>query len=96
MSKLTREQILKLASLSKLRLSEDEIEKYQNELSNILAYVERLDEVDVAGLEPTYQVTGLQNVMREDAVVKQQATPEELMKLVPRTKDGYIQVGRMI
>ena len=96
MSKLTREQILKLASLSKLKLSEDEIEKYQNELSNILAYVERLDEVDVAGLEPTYQVTGLQNVMREDAVVKQQATPEELMKLVPRTKDGYIQVGRMI
>ena len=96
MSKLTREQVIRLANLSKLRLSEDEIAKYQNELSNILEYVDRLNEVDVLGLEPTYQVTGLQNVMREDIVVKQQATPEKLMKLLPKSKDGYIQVGRMI
>ena len=96
MSKLTREQVIKLASLSKLRLSEEEIVKYQTELSNILAYVERLESVDVSGLKPTYQVTGLQNVMREDKVVIQQATPEKLMKLPPKSKDGYIQVGRMI
>ncbi len=96
MSKLTREQVIKLANLSKLRLSEDEIVKYQSELSNILAYVERLNEVDVTGLQPTYQVTGLQNVMREDVVVKQQATPDKLMELLPKSKDGYIQVGRMI
>ncbi|MDO8266190.1 MAG: Asp-tRNA(Asn)/Glu-tRNA(Gln) amidotransferase subunit GatC [Candidatus Saccharibacteria bacterium] len=96
MSKLTREQVIKLANLSKLRLSDEEIVKYQNELSNILSYIERLNEVDDAGLEPTYQITGLQNVMREDVVVKQQATPEELMKLLPKSKDGYIQVGRMI
>lgn len=96
MSQLTREQILKLAKLSRLSLTEDEITKYQKELGDILDYVKRLESVDVSGLKPTYQVTGLQNVMREDVVVKQQATPEELIKNAPKSQDGYIKVGRMI
>jgi len=87
---------LKLAKLSRLHLSEEEIERFQTELGDILQYVKRLEKVDVKGLDPTYQVTGLHNVMREDVVVKQQATPEELIKSAPRSKDGYIQVGRMI
>ena len=96
MSKLTREHVLKLAKLSQLELTEDQIEQYQKELSSILDYVERLDAVDVSGLEPTYQVSGLKNVMREDKVVKQQATSDELLKRVPKTDDRYIKVGRMI
>ncbi len=97
MSKLSREQILKLAKLSRLRLTNDEIEKYQKELSNILEYVERLEAVDVTGLHPTYQVTGLVNQTRKDEVsTKQPATPDELLKRAPRTSARYIKVGRMI
>lgn len=96
MAKLTREQVLKLAKLSQLTLTEAEIEKYQKELSSILDYFERLSEVDTTGLEPTYQVSGLKNVMREDVVVLQQATPDELLKRVPKTDGRYIKVGRMI
>ncbi len=99
MAQLTREHILKLARLSRLELKENEIEQYLSELQAILAYVERLDAVDVSGLAPTYQVSGLRNTpdsMRTDEVKKQLASPGELLKGVPRSKDGYIQVGRMI
>ena len=96
MSKLTRDQVIRLAALSKLHLTESEIKKFQAELSRILYYVDMLENVDVSGLEPTYQVTGLENVMREDEVVIQQASPDELLKLLPDKKDRFIKVKRMI
>ena len=96
MSKLTRDQVIRLAALSKLHLTESEIKKFQAELSRILDYVDMLENVDVSGLEPTYQVTGLENVMREDEVVIQQASPDELLKLLPDKKDRFIKVKRMI
>jgi aspartyl-tRNA(Asn)/glutamyl-tRNA(Gln) amidotransferase subunit C len=94
--KLSEEQIVALARLAKLSLSDAEIARYQQELNAILDYVELLSKEDTAGLTPTHQVSGLQNVMREDVVRPMQAKPEELLALAPRSKDGYIQVGRMI
>ncbi len=96
MSKLTREDILKLAGLSKLKLSEQEIAKFQTELSEILGYVEMLDTVDTADEEPTYQVSGLITVTREDKVKDYQAKPEELLKSAPAVKDGQYQVKRVL
>lgn len=96
MSQLSREQVLKLARLSRLSLSDDEVVLYQKELSAILGYVERLDAVSVDGLKPTYQVTGLQNVEREDVVKESRAKPSELLKSAPKSRDGYIEVNRMI
>ena len=94
--KLGSEEIVALARLAKLHLSDDEVDKYRDELGAILEYVEQLASVDTGGLEPTSQVTGLFNQMREDTVEVQQATPEALIRLAPKSKDGYIQVGRMI
>jgi len=93
--KLSREDVLKLARLSRLKLSEDEIAKYQTELSAILDYVEQLDSVDVSGLKPTYQVTGLTNVFREDEVTAQ-IEKAELMKNIPSSEGDHIKVNRMI
>jgi aspartyl-tRNA(Asn)/glutamyl-tRNA(Gln) amidotransferase subunit C len=97
MSKLSREQILKLAKLSRLKLTVAEIEKYQKELSSILDYVERLEAVDVSDLMPTYQVTGLINQTRSDEVANNQSvSPDELLNRAPKTSGRYIKVGRMI
>lgn len=97
--KLSKEDILKLAKLSRLKLSDDEIESYRAELSSILEYVEQLEKVDVSGLKPTYQVTGLtsqeENATRED-IVTTQVSHEELMKNVPNKLDRQIKVKRMI
>lgn len=65
-SKLTKDQVEHVAKLANLRLSEKEIEKFQKQLSEVLDYVEILKEVETGGIEPTSQVTGLENVSRED------------------------------
>jgi aspartyl-tRNA(Asn)/glutamyl-tRNA(Gln) amidotransferase subunit C len=85
-----------LASLSKLRLSEAEIERLRAELSEILNYVEILDQVDSEGLEPTYQVTGLKNVMREDEQESYGYETADLLKNAPDVQDGQFKVKRVL
>lgn len=96
MAQLSRDDILKLARLARLELTEDEVVKYQAELTDILKYVEQLQQADVAGLQPTSQVTGLTNVMRGDEVVDYGVTPDDLLRIVPQTQDRQIKVKRMI
>lgn len=96
MSKLTRDDILKLAHLSRLKLTSDEIESFKDELSKILDYVETLDTVDTSALSPTYQVTGLKNVMREDEVKNYEAKPADLMKNAPAVTEHQFKVKRVL
>jgi aspartyl-tRNA(Asn)/glutamyl-tRNA(Gln) amidotransferase subunit C len=96
MAKLTREDVLKLARLARLDLSDDEVEEYVRELSEILQYVEQLQSVDVTGLKPTNQVTGLTNVTRKDEVKDYGYKPAELLKNVPAVQDDQIKVKRMV
>lgn len=94
--KLTPDEVLKLARLSKIRLTQDEIEQFSGELSAILEYVEQLSGVNTSGLEPTSQVTGLTDVMREDEIVEYGAAPQELLKNAPDKKDNQIKVKRVL
>jgi aspartyl-tRNA(Asn)/glutamyl-tRNA(Gln) amidotransferase subunit C len=96
MAKLKREDIIKLARLSRFRLNEDEIARLQIELPRILDYVEKLNRVDTKGVEPTAQVTGLKNVMRSDEVIDYGTTRSDLLKNVPEAKDGYIKVKKIL
>jgi aspartyl-tRNA(Asn)/glutamyl-tRNA(Gln) amidotransferase subunit C len=96
MAKLKREDIIKLARLSRFRLNEDEIARLQIELPRILDYVEKLNQVDTKGVEPTAQVTGLKNVMRSDEVIDYGTTRSDLLKNVPEAKDGYIKVKKIL
>lgn len=96
MTELTWEDVLKLAQLARLKLTDEEVEAFRTELSEVLQYVAILNDVDVTGLEPTTQVTGLKNVMREDTVVDYGISPAELLRLAPKSQDGHIKVKRMI
>jgi aspartyl-tRNA(Asn)/glutamyl-tRNA(Gln) amidotransferase subunit C len=96
MTELTREDVLKLARLARLDLTDEEVEEYRRELSEVLQYVAQLDQVDTDGLEPTVQVTGLRNVMREDTIADYGISPTDLLNLAPHSQDGHIKVKRMI
>jgi len=96
MADLTREDVLKLARLARLQLTDEEVENFTKELREVLEYVAQLDEVDVGGLQPTSQVTGLKNVMRSDTVIDYGISPKDLLALAPKTQDGHIKVRRMI
>jgi len=63
---IEREQVLHVAKLARLRLTDDEVERMAGELSKILEYVETMNELDLEGVEPTSHVVDLTNVLRED------------------------------
>lgn len=96
MNKLSRDTILKLAKLSRLKLTDEEIERFSVELSEILSYVQMLDKVDTENWEPTYQVTGLKNITRPDEVREYQASPKALLKNAPATEASQFKVQRVL
>jgi aspartyl-tRNA(Asn)/glutamyl-tRNA(Gln) amidotransferase subunit C len=96
MSKLSKDDVLKLAALSRLRLSNDEVERFRGELSKILEYVGILDDADTNGLEPTYQVTGLKNVTRSDEPKDYGYKVKTLLKNAPAIQNGQIKVKRVL
>lgn len=88
---LTKEEVQHIAILARLGLTQEEIEKYTNQLSSILDYVKQLEEVDTEGIEPTAQVTGLENIMRDDQIDKcGKETQDKLISLAPDSEDNLI------
>ncbi len=96
MADLTKDDVLKLAQLARLKLKPEEVEQFQREISEILAYVEILQKVDTVSLKPTYQVTGLTNVMREDEIKDYGPSPTELLSNIPEVEDNYIKTKRIL
>ncbi len=96
MIKLSRDDVLNLASLSRLKLSKEEVERFREELSEILEYVQILDKVDTSGLEPTYQVAGLTSVTRSDKIKGYPAKPADLLKNAPAVQDNQFKVKRVL
>lgn len=76
---LSQEQVRHIAKLARLGLSDDEVKKFSTQLTNILQYIEVLNEVDTTSVEMTNQVTGLKNVMRDDVINNDWTTRDELL-----------------
>lgn len=96
MTQITREDVLHLAQLSSLQLNDDEINGLHLDIGNILSYVEKLNELDTEDIEPTYQVTGLSNVWREDKVIDYKISREDLLKLSVETLDNQVKVPKVL
>lgn len=95
MGKITKDDVFKLAQLSKLTLSDEQLEKFRSELESLLVYIDQLQAVDTHGLKPTNQVTGLTNVMRQD-LIKPGVSQKDLLKNVPATEQNLIKVHRVL
>ena len=96
MSTITTDDVRHLAQLSSLQLSEEEVAHLQADLENILGYIAQLGELDTTGVEPTYQVTGLENVWREDIVGKSSISRDELLALAPDATDVAVRVPKVL
>lgn len=94
--KNTHEDILHLAKLSKLSLEESEIEPLRQDLDNIVNYISQLDELDTEGIVPTYQVFEMENVWRDDEILSQDASREELLALAPERRQDMISVPKVL
>lgn len=88
---ISREDIKHCAKLARIELTEQEEERFTSQLSSILGYFEKLNELDLDGVEPIYQVTGQKNVFREDEVTNS-SKQEEMLKNAPNQENGFIKV----
>lgn len=95
MTQITRDDVLGLARLSSLALSDDEVDSLTTDIANILTYVDQLKELNTDGVEPTYQVSGRENVWRDD-VVQSAVKRDSLLELAPETLDNQIKVPKVL
>jgi aspartyl-tRNA(Asn)/glutamyl-tRNA(Gln) amidotransferase subunit C len=88
---IDREQVLHVARLARLELSDDEVERMASELSGILEHVERFSELDLDGTEPTSHVVELENVLRPDEP-RPSWPRERVLEQAPDPSDGAFRV----
>ncbi len=93
--KLSREEVLHIALLARLGLSEAEVHRLSEQLSNILENFEVLTKVDTTDVPPTAQSVALQNVLREDEVAPS-LPPEKVLNNAPRREGDYFKIRAVL
>lgn len=89
--KLRRDEVLHIAELVKIALTEEETERFAEQLSEILAYAEKLNQLDTDTIPPTAQAIYRRNVTRPD-VAQPSLSPEEALANAPQRQDGFFRV----
>ena len=92
---LSKKDVLKVGALSRIRLSDAEVEKFSTQLSGILAYVDKLRELDTADVEPLAHALPIHNVLRED-VPAEGLTTEQALAGAPEAAGDYFRVPRVL
>ncbi|KOP71287.1 Asp-tRNA(Asn)/Glu-tRNA(Gln) amidotransferase subunit GatC [Cytobacillus solani] len=91
MSRISADQVKHVANLARLAITEEETEKFTNQLDAIISFAEQLNEINTDGVEPTSHILDMKNVMRED--VPQEGLPQsEVLKNAPEHQDGQVKV----
>lgn len=94
---LTKEEILHIATLARIGVSEKDVEKYQHDLSEVLDYFKKLEELEVKNVEPIGHITGMLNVPRSDKNEDFGSLGKEaIMKNAPEEKEGHIKVKSVL
>ena len=93
--KIKESDIIKVAKLARLDLSPEEKDEFSRQLNGIIEYVEKINELDTSAVEAADHIVELNNVFRKD-VVKNSIKRDELEKIAPDFKDGYIVVPKII
>jgi aspartyl-tRNA(Asn)/glutamyl-tRNA(Gln) amidotransferase subunit C len=86
---LSRDQVLHVARLARLELTDDEVERYSGELSKVLDYIEKIEELDLDGVEPTSHVVEIENRLRADEPRPSWPRDEMLDSAPDAADDGF-------
>lgn len=92
---VNKSDVAHLAALSSISLSDEQLGSLTVDIENILVYVEQLGELDTAGVEPTFQLTGLANVWRVDEI-RPQLPREKLLNLAPESLNNQVKVPKVL
>ena len=92
---ISKEEVLHIASLSKLSLTDEELEKYTTDLSSIVDYANELASIDIEGIKPTAHILDIKNVFRRDEV-SSSFDREDVLKNAPTKAGGCITVPKVV
>ena len=95
MTKITKEEVRKVAHLARLELNEDQINSHAKQLEKILEYVKQLEKINTEGVPCTTRAIEVTNVFRKDEN-KKSGCAEELLELGPSREDKYFKVPKII
>ena len=96
-NKISLQEVERIAELARIGLTEKEKERFSEELSDILEYVEQLKEIDTKNIEPVSQVTGSVNITREDVADNcDEDIRKKIIANLPEEKDGYVKVKQIM
>jgi aspartyl-tRNA(Asn)/glutamyl-tRNA(Gln) amidotransferase subunit C len=93
--KLTRQEVQHLAQLARLRLTDDEEAQLTEELSRILEFMDKLNQLDTAAVEPLAHVIDIVNAFREDEVTNR-PSPDAILANAPATDQSFFQVPKIL
>ena len=93
--KISKDDVVKVAELARLEFNNEDVEKFTEQLGNILQYIEKLNELNTDNVEPTSHVLDISTPLREDKVVKT-LTVEEVLQNAPESEDDFIVVPQVI
>ncbi len=93
--KLTKDQVKHVAKLANLPLTDAEVTKFEGQLSETLDYVDQLNKINTAGVEPTSQVTGLENVLRDDET-RPSLSQDEALQNTKSKQNGFFKVKAIL
>lgn len=96
MSTITNDDVRHLAHLSSLQMSDAEVESLRADIEKIINYINQLDKLDTDGVEPTYQLTGLQNVWRDDEIIDSSVSRQQLLALAAEQSDNCVKVPKVL
>jgi aspartyl-tRNA(Asn)/glutamyl-tRNA(Gln) amidotransferase subunit C len=88
---IDRDQVLHVARLARLRLTDDEVARMSSELSTILDHIEKINELDLENVEPTSHVVEVENVLRADEP-RESWPREQILEPAPDPEDGGFRV----
>lgn len=92
---INKDEVKYIADLASLKLSDDEVDKFSKQLSDILDYVEKLDELDTEGIVPTAYTIPVKNVLREDKV-EESLDLEKVLQNAPEKIDNQFRVPKIM
>jgi len=95
MAKITQEDVKRLADVSQIAMTDDEIEKYTADMQSIVKFAAKLQELNTDDVEPTIHIVEGSNILRKDEP-KRSLTQEEALKNAPEAKDGYFKVPSIL
>lgn len=93
--KITKKEVMETAELARLEIREEELDRFINQLGNILEYIKDLNQIDTTDVEPTSHVLELSTPLREDEVV-QELTTDQALENAPESEDGFFVVPKVI